>query len=83
MAVRKQLVVQALGSFQSLAQALNELSEDEVLACLELESATLRRQSVVDRLIRRAVRLRELSYAAYLKEKFNGTPPVPQEHDQG
>lgn len=63
----------ALDSFQGLASVINELTEEEVLACLELEAATLRRQSVVDRLISRAVRLRELSYAQHLKERFNGT----------
>lgn len=52
-----------------------ELTENEVLACLEVESASLRRQTVIDRLISRAVRLRELSYAAQLKERFNGTHP--------
>jgi hypothetical protein len=83
MSVRKQLVQQALGSFQELAAALPVLTEDEVIACLELEAATLRRTSVIDRLISRAARLRELSYVAYLKEKFHGTPAVPEEHVQG
>lgn len=75
MSVRRGLVAQALESFQGLAAAINELTEEEVLACLELEAASLRRQSVIDRLISRAVRLRELSYVAYLKEKFHGTHP--------
>lgn len=70
----------ALESFQSLTAALNGLTEEEVLACLELEAASLRRQSVIDRLISRAARLRELSYVAYLKEKFHGTP-VLEDHD--
>jgi hypothetical protein len=83
MAIRRQLIAQALVSYQGLVQAIRELSEDEVLACLELEAASLRRPSVLDRLISRAVRLRELSYAAQLKEKFHGTPPVPEEHVQG
>ena len=52
---------------------LDELSEDEVLACLQLESASRRRQSILDRLISRAVRLNELSYNRQLKEKFHGT----------
>lgn len=71
----------ALDSFQGLASIINELTEEEVLACLELEAATLRRQSMTDRLISRAVRLRELSYAAYLKERFNGTQS--KDHDPG
>ena len=75
MSVRRALVAQALESFQGLAAALHELTEEEVLACLEVESASLRRRSMLDRLISRAVRLRELSYAAQLKEKFHGTHP--------
>ncbi len=71
--VRRELVVQALDSFLALTTTLEELTEDEVLACLELEASSLRRQSVINRLISRAVRLRELSYVAYLKERFNGT----------
>lgn len=82
MSTRNWLVKQALESFQALTRDLNELTEGEVLACLELEAATLRRQSVVDRLISRAVRLRELSYVAYLKERFHGTSPVPEKHVQ-
>ena len=72
--VRKFLVNQALASFGALAERLNELTEAEVLAALELEAATNRRQSPIDRLISRAVRLNELNYQRHLKEKFNGTP---------
>ena len=71
--VRQWHISQALDSFQSLQAVLNDLTEAEVIRCLELESASQRRSSVIDRLISRAVRLRELTYAAYLKEKFNGT----------
>lgn len=80
MTIRPGIVQRALESFQGLSSILGELSEAEVLACLELEAASLRRQSVIDRLISRAVRLRELSYVAYLKEKFHGTP-VLENHD--
>lgn len=83
MSVRKWFVARALESFSGLMEHLNELTEDEVLACLELEAATLRRVSVIDRLISRAVRLREVSYSANLKEKFHGTPQVRQQHDPG
>lgn len=71
MTVRRDVVNQALESFLGLTAILGELTEEEVLACLELEAASLRRQSVVDRLISRAVRLRELSYSNSLKERFS------------
>jgi|GEM_PF-1851787 len=81
MSVRIWYVARALESFTGLTEHLNDLTEDEVLACLELEAGTQRRSSVIDRLISRAVRLRELSYSAYLKEKFHGTSQVRQQDD--
>ena len=71
--IRRAVISQALESFQGLAATLGEMTENEVLAALDVESAALRRQTVIDRLISRAVRLRELSYAASLKEKYSGT----------
>lgn len=73
MTVRKHYVSQALESFQALTRLLPKLTENEVFACLELETATLRRKSVVDRLISRAARLHEIVYVAKLKERFHGT----------
>jgi len=61
----------ALESFQSLREALPGLTQDDVIACLELEAATRRRPSVIDRLIARAARLNEIHYVAALKEKFH------------
>ncbi len=81
MTVRKFLIGQALDSFSALKDHLTEMTEEEVLAALQLESATRRRPSVIDRLISRAARLNELSYVAKLKEKFHGTHPHPE--DQG
>lgn len=75
MAVRSWHIDQALASYPSLKRVLGELTEEEVLRALELESATLRRRSIIDRLISRAVRLNELSYSRQLKEKFHGTHP--------
>jgi hypothetical protein len=72
MAVRKWHIDQALASYPSLKRVLGELTEEEVLAALNLESATMRRRSVIDRLISRAVRLNELSYSRQLKERFGG-----------
>jgi hypothetical protein len=70
--VRKFEVTRALESFGELTALLNDLTEEEVLAALELESATRRRQSFIDRLISRAVRLNEVRYSRQLKEKYRG-----------
>lgn len=74
MSVRRTLIAQALVSYGSLCANLDSLTEEEVLAALDLERATNRRRSVMDRLISRAVRLNEVRYASQLKEKYHGTP---------
>lgn len=68
--VRKFLIGQALESVSALNTHLNDLTEQEVLAALALESAAQRRRSVIDRLISRAARLNEVRYVSQLKEKF-------------
>jgi len=78
MTVRKFLIGQALDSFSALKDHLTEMTEEEVLAALQLESATRRRPSIIDRLISRAARLNELSYVAKLKEQFHGTHSHPE-----
>lgn len=75
MAVRRFYIDQALTSFKSLTRVLDELTEEEVLACLKLEAGTLRRPSVINRLISRAGRLHELRYTRQLKEKFQWHVP--------
>lgn len=80
MAVRRFYINQALSSFKGLNAVLDELTEEEVLACLRLESSSRRRQSILDRLISRATRLNELSYNRQLKEKFHGTHPQQSPH---
>lgn len=70
MAVRKWYLDQALASYPSLKGVLSELTHEEVMAALDLESATLRRKSLIDRLIQRAVRLNEVAYAAQLRRKY-------------
>lgn len=72
MAVRKWHLAQAVDSYTTLKTVLNELTEEEVHAALDLESRTLRRRSLIDRLISRAVRLNEINYASQLKEKYHG-----------
>lgn len=71
MAVRKWYLDQALTSYPSLKRVLSELTQEEVLAALDLESATLRRKSLIDRLIQRAVRLNEVVYSRQLKEQYH------------
>jgi hypothetical protein len=71
--VRQWQVTEALSSMRRLADLIDELTEAEVLAALELEAGSQRRRSIVDRLISRAVRLNELNYSKTLKEKYHGT----------
>jgi len=73
MSVRKWYLNQALESFVRLNEVLNELTQAEVVACLDLEAATRRRRSVIDRLISRAIRLAEVDLSAKLKEQYLGT----------
>lgn len=70
--MRPEMVSKALESFSALSRVINEMTEDEVLAALDLESRAARRWSIVDRLIKRAARLNEIRYVAHLKEKFYG-----------
>lgn len=72
MSVRPWFITEALTSFVRLNSVLHELSEEEVLACLQLEAASNRRATVIDRLISRAARLNELSYVSHLKDKYRG-----------
>lgn len=68
--IRGWYVSQVLDSFVRLTELLSELTEDEVLAALHLESQSRRRRSIMDRLVSRAVRLNELKYAETLRLKF-------------
>ena len=71
MAVRKWYLDRALASYPSLKAVIGELTLEEVIAALDLESSTLRRASLIDRLISRAVRLNEVSFNRQLKEKYH------------
>jgi hypothetical protein len=70
--VSKYRIAGALRSYGALLAVLEELTEEEVLACLQLEAGSQRRESVLKRLISRAVRLNEIKYSRQLKENFNG-----------
>ena len=67
---RKWYVDEALRSVGRLNEVLPDMTEAEVLKCLDLESQTARRKSIIDRLISRAVRLNELTYVTSLKIKY-------------
>jgi len=68
--VSKYRIAEALRSYGALVSVLDKLTEEEVLACLQLEAGSQRRESVLNRLISRAVRLNEIQYARQLKEKY-------------
>ena len=76
MTVRKWYIGEALKSFVRLNEVLSELTEQEVEACLNLEAASQRRRSVLDRLISRAVRLKEIEINRQLKEKYYGPSAI-------
>lgn len=69
--MKKSQLGKAMQSFGSMSRALNDLTEEEVLAALELEVATQRRESVLNRLVSRAARLNEIKYVRQLKEKIH------------
>ena len=71
MAVRQWHISQALASVASLNKILLELTAEEVIRCLDLESQSTRRKSVIDRLMSRSVRLNELQYASQLQHKYS------------
>jgi len=59
-----------------LGEIIDELTHEEVIAALDLESGTRRRKSIINRLISRATRLNELAYTKSLKEIYHGTYPI-------
>jgi len=68
MSIRKWYLSEALSSYRRLLGVVDELTWDEVLACLDLEVGTQRRRSVTDRLIKRAI----LLTTNRLQEKYHG-----------
>lgn len=71
MAVRKWQMGLATGSMANLRSVINDLTLEEVIAALDLESRSLRRKSHIDRLIARATRLKEVEFTNELKEKYH------------
>jgi len=70
--IRQWYISEALLSVSRLNDVLNEMTEAEIMKCLDLESSAARRKSIIDRLISRAVRLNEVRYAQTLRGKYHG-----------
>ena len=70
--VREWHVKRALESMVSLAEISRDLTLDEVLYCLDLESQSQRRKSVMATLIRLAAKLNKRIYIQSLKETYYG-----------
>lgn len=69
--IRKFQVSRALESVVALAEVMDDLTEEEVLHCLEVESSSQRRKAIIDALIRRAVKFNKQRYVQQLKEKYS------------
>jgi hypothetical protein len=67
---REWFINQALLSVSSLNAILPELTAVEIDACLDLESQSTRRKSIVVRLIARAVKLNAAEFALKLQSKY-------------
>ena len=72
MTVRKWHLAQATQSYTTLRTVVNQLTYEEIIAALELESQSLRRKSIINRLISRASHLKEIETICQLKEKYHG-----------
>lgn len=76
--MRQWYVGQALRSFRSLDKIIDELTEEEVLHVLEIESGAQRRITIMNRLLQKAVDLNRHNYEVTLKEKFKWPVPSPK-----
>jgi hypothetical protein len=74
--VREWHTKRALESMVSLADIAMELTLDEVIYCLNLESITRRRKSIISTLIRLAAKLKKREYVEQLEKTYHGTPEV-------
>lgn len=68
--MRKHVIEQAVGSYFELSRVIDSMTEKEILAALDLECASQRRKSTMCRLLKKAVRLNEISYKENLIRKF-------------
>ena len=69
MAAREWQMQLALKSYRSLVSVIDELTEEEVLAAIELEKGTQRRKSIEDRLIQKAADFNRQTFITSLKRK--------------
>ena len=65
---RKWYISRALESYRALGSVIEDLTYDEVIRCLDIESGSMRRRSLIDKLLKRAVQLTTLA----LQEKYHG-----------
>lgn len=70
--IRKWRLAQAITSYATLRTVVNDLTLEEVMAALDLESQSQRRPTIINRLISRASRLKEIEFTRQLKEKYHG-----------
>lgn len=75
---RSWYISEALTSVHRLNSVINDLTVVEVTKCLELESASGRRRSIIDRLIKRAIRLNEISFSTSLRKKYGNHTSTKQ-----
>lgn len=68
--IRKWHVDRALHSVRSLFDVIDEMTLDEVLAALELESASRRRRAIMTRLVGKAARLNEQQFLKQLNKRY-------------
>lgn len=59
-----------LHSFKTLAEGLNDLSLEDLLEMIEHEAMTQRRRTLIERMIKRAVALREQQFRQNLRRKY-------------
>ena len=69
--IRKWYLSEALVSYRRLLSVIDDLTLAEVTACLDLESSTQRRRSVLDRLITKAIQLNVVVLTQALQEKYH------------
>lgn len=62
----------ALESVRELEKVLKQLTMDEVFYCLKMEVETLRRKTIIDRLISQAAELNKEQFIATLRQKLYG-----------
>lgn len=72
-APRPWFISEALHSFRRLKAVLDDLTEEEVLAALKLETGTLRRSTLLRLLEAQAAKLNTRNFNANLKENIHGT----------